>query len=99
MKINEQTLKEIDNNIKLIPLTYDFSFKSVFNKNLELLKEFLIDVLHLEYQREELDIRILNNELPKEIYSEYQKRIDVNIVLNDDIYVEIEFNKENFELV
>ena len=99
MRINEQTLKEIDNNIKLIPLTYDFSFKSVFNKNLELLKEFLIDVLHLEYQREELDIRILNNELPKEIYSEYQKRIDVNIVLNDDIYVEIEINKENFELV
>ena len=99
MKINEQTLKEIDNNIKLIPLTYDFSFKSVFNKNLELLKEFLIDVLHLEYQREELDIRILNNELPKEIYSEYQKRIDVNIVLNDNIYVEIEINKENFELV
>ena len=99
MRINEQTLKEIDNNIKLIPLTYDFSFKSVFNKNLELLKEFLIDVLHLEYQREELDIRILNNELPKEIYSEYQKRIDVNIVLNDNIYVEIEINKENFELV
>ena len=99
MKINEENLKKLDKEVSLIPLTYDFSFKSVFNKNLELLKEFLIDVLHLEYQREELDIRILNNELPKEIYSEYQKRIDVNIVLNDDIYVEIEINKENFELV
>ena len=99
MRINEITVKEIDEKVRLIPLTYDFMFKSVFGKNLEILKEFLVDLLHLEYELEELDIRILNNELPKEIYSEYQKRIDVNIVLNDNIFVEIEINREDFSLV
>ena len=99
MRINEITVKEIDEKVRLIPLTYDFMFKSVFSKNLEILKEFLVDLLHLEYELEELDIRILNNELPKEIYSEYQKRIDVNIVLNDNIFVEIEINREDFSLV
>ena len=99
MRINEITVKEIDEKVRLIPLTYDFMFKSVFSKNLEILKEFLVDLLHLEYELEELDIRILNNELPKEIYSEYQKRIDVNIVLNDNIFIEIEINREDFSLV
>ena len=99
MRINEITLKEIDEKVRLIPLTYDFMFKSVFERNLEILKEFLVDLLYLEYELEELDIRILNNELPKERYSEYQKRIDVNIVLNDNIFIEIEINREDFSLV
>ena len=47
----------------------------------------------------ELDIRILNNELPKENNREYSKRVDVNIVLKDNIYVEIEINREDFNLV
>ncbi len=47
----------------------------------------------------ELDIRILNNELPKENKREYSKRVDVNIVLKDNIYVEIEINREDFNLV
>ena len=64
MRINEITLKEIDEKVRLIPLTYDFMFKSVFERNLEILKEFLVDLLYLEYELEELDIRILNNELP-----------------------------------
>lgn len=99
MKINEENLKKLDKEVSLIPLTYDFSFKGVFSKNLEILKEFLIDVLKLEYELDELDIRILNNELSKDNYLEYQKRIDVNIILNDNIYIEIEINKEDFNLV
>ena len=99
MIINKKNLEEIDKEVRLIPLTYDFMFKSVFEKNLEILKEFLIVLLHLEYELEELDIRILNNELPKENYREYQKRIDVNIVLNNNIFVEIEINREDFSLV
>ena len=99
MIINKKNLKEIDKEVRLIPLTYDFMFKSVFEKNLEILKEFFIVLLHLEYDLEELDIRILNNELPKENYREYQKRIDVNIVLKNNIFVEIEINREDFSLV
>ena len=99
MIINKENLGVLDNKIEMIPLTFDIVWKGVFSRNLEVLKEFLVDVLHLKYELEELDIRILNNELPKENYKEYQKRIDVNIVLNDDIYVEIEINRENFNLV
>lgn len=83
----------------MIPITFDLIFKSVFSKNLEILKEFLVDILHLDYELEELDIRILNNELPKSKMCEYQKRIDVNIILNDNIYVEIEVNRRDFNLV
>ena len=99
MKINEENLRKLDNVKEMIPLTFDPVFKGVFSRNLEILKEFLRDVLHLEYELEELDIRILNNELIKESIREYQKRIDVNIVLNDNIYVEIEINREDFNRV
>ena len=99
MKINEENLRKLDNVREMIPLTFDPVFKGVFSKNLEILKEFLRDVLHLEYELEELDIRILNNELIRESIREYQKRIDVNIVLNDNIYVEIEINREDFNRV
>lgn len=99
MIINKENLKELDKKMNLLPLTFDPVFKGVFTKNLEILKEFLVDVLHLKYELEELDIRILNNELPKENMDEYSKRVDVNIVLNKDIYVEIEVNREDFNLV
>ena len=99
MKINEDNLRKLDNIREMIPLTFAPVFKGVFSRNLEILKEFLKDVLHLEYELEELDIRILNNELIRESIREYQKRIDVNIVLNDNIYVEIEINREDFNRV
>ena len=99
MKINKETLKELDKERRMLPLTFDPVFKGVFSRNLEILKGFLVDVLHLEYELEELDIRILNNELPNENINEYSKRVDVNIVLKNDIYVEIEVNREDFNLV
>ena len=99
MKINEENLRKIDKQMNMIPLTFDPIFKSVFGRNLEILKEFLVDVLHLEYELEELDIKILNNELLKDNAHEYQKRIDVNIILNDNIYVELEINREDFNIV
>ena len=34
MIINKKNLEEIDKEVRLIPLTYDFMFKSVFEKNL-----------------------------------------------------------------
>lgn len=99
MIINKENLSIIDEKIKMIPLTFDPVFKSIFGNNLEVLKEFLVCVLHLEYQLDELKIRMLNTELEKTTINEYQKRIDVNIVLNDNIYVEIEINRKDFELV
>ena len=58
MIINKENLMKLDNIKEMIPLTFDPVFKGVFSRNLEILKEFLRDVLHLEYELEELTIEI-----------------------------------------
>ncbi|MCI9084768.1 MAG: Rpn family recombination-promoting nuclease/putative transposase, partial [Bacilli bacterium] len=94
----KEELKQIDKEVTLIPLTYDFSFKRVFNNNLELLKDFLISVLNLEYilDPKECKIELLPNELPKENKNEYKKTLDINVVLNEEVHVDIEVNRESF---
>lgn len=47
--INEKYLKEVDERLKMIPLTFDVVLKGVFTKNQDLLKKFLICVLNLGY--------------------------------------------------
>ena len=37
----KQSVKELDQKISLIPLSYDIVFKGVFKRNLDLLKKFL----------------------------------------------------------
>ncbi|MCI9585309.1 MAG: Rpn family recombination-promoting nuclease/putative transposase [Bacilli bacterium] len=96
--LTKEELKQIDKEVTLIPLTYDFSFKRVFNNNLELLKDFLISVLNLEYilDPKECKIELLPNELPKENKNEYKKTLDINVVLNEEVHVDIEVNRESF---
>ena len=99
MKINKETLKELDGVKVMIPLTFDPVFKGIFDRNLEVLKELLVDVLHLDYELEELVLEYLIMNYNQDNISEYSKRVDVNIVLNDNIYVEIEVNREDFNVV
>ncbi len=89
----------LDKELKLIPLTYDFAFKKVFCSNKELLKDFLISVLELEniINPNKCKIELEPNELPKENKKEYKKTIDINVILNNDIYVDIEVNREAFK--
>lgn len=89
----------LDQDIKMIPLTFDYAFKMVFNNNLDLLKKFLIETLDLGLDPDDCKITILNNELPKENYSEYKKIVDINIVLNKDIYIEVELNRSSYQKV
>ena len=48
-----------------------------------------------------IDIKLIreNPELVKENIREYQKRIDILVVLNDTIYIDIEVNRSNFDRV
>ena len=92
-------VRELDKKVKLIPITYDFSFKAVFGNNLDLLKKFLLAVLDLDVKDSECELKLLNSELPKENYKEYGKTIDVNVVINGNIFVEIEINRSNFNAV
>ena len=43
------------------------------------------------------NIEITKNELLKENIKEYQKCVDILVILNDDIHVDIEINRSSFE--
>lgn len=83
----------------MISLTYDFMFKSVFERQPKLLKEFLIDTLELEINPDDVSIEILKNELPKEKFNEYQKKVDIIVNLDNNKCIDIEMNRSRFEKV
>lgn len=66
----------------MIPLTLDFMFKSVFEKHSNILKDFLISTLELNINADDTKLEILNNELVKENYNEYQKKVDIMVTLD-----------------
>lgn len=96
MKYTKEYLEKLDRELKFIPLTYDQLFKKIFSNNKELLKAFLISVLKLNH-KQDYNIDILTNELPKEQYNEYGSRVDITVIINNKIKVNIEINQEKFE--
>ena len=97
--IDEEYLKVIDEKIEMIPLTFDVVLKSVFTKNQDLLKKFLLSVLKLNFDPKTTKIRISNTELVKQYTKESQKRVDILVVINDVLYVDIEANRSPFKRV
>ena len=92
-------LCELDKKVKLLPITFDPIFKGIFGSNIELLKDFILSVLEIDIDRNKCKIRLINNELPPENYKEYKKNVYLNITLNDDIFIEIEINRSDFNKV
>ena len=97
--IDEKYLKEVDERLKMIPLTFDVVLKGVFTKNQDLLKKFLICVLNLDLDPETTKIHISNTELIKQNVKEYQKRVDILVVINEKFTVDIEANRSPFKRV
>ena len=97
--ITKEYLKEVDEALEMIPLTFDVVLKAVFVRNLDLLKKFIIDVLNLDIDPDKAKIRLSNNELPKENTSEYQKRVDILVIINNYLHVDIEANRGDFRKV
>ena len=95
--IDLEYLKGVDEKLEMIPLTLDVVFKGIFETNLDLLKDFLISVLNLKVDYESTKIHLSNTELPKENVKEYQKRVDILVVINEKITVDIEVNRSKFE--
>jgi len=75
--IDREYLETLDKEMEMIPLTFDPVFKNVFGNNIKLLKRFLNDVLLLELDVDEMEVKLLNTELPLENIYEYRKRIDI----------------------
>ena len=78
--ITKEYPKEVDEALEMIPLTFDVVLKSVFVRNLDLLKRFIIDVLNLDIDLDKARIRLSNNELLKENTCEYQTRVDILVI-------------------
>ena len=83
----------------MIPLTFDYMFKSLFIRRQEFLKYFLIEVLKkvLGSKDNDIVINILNNEAIKDNYNEFKKIADIFLRLNDDILLSIEVNRVKYE--
>lgn len=97
--ITRDYLERLDNELEMIPVTFDPVFKSVFSSNINLLKRFLNVVLELDLDIDEMEIKLLNSELPRENICEYQKRIDIYVCINGNMYIDIEINRSNFNRV
>lgn len=97
--IDREYLEKLDKELEMIPLTFDPIFKGVFGNNIDLLKRFLNEVLELDLDVREMNVRLLNTELPKQNIREYQKRIDIYLCINNNIYIDIEINRSNFNRV
>ena len=97
-KLETEYFEQLDEKLTLVPLTYDKAFKRIFRTNLDILKEFLKDVIPLDIDKE-CNIRLMDGELPKENMKEKGRTVDIYVVLDGKIYVDIEMNKSKFETV
>ena len=97
--LTREEVIEISKKTNMIPVTYDRMFKGVFMFNLEILKIFLIEVLELNLNPDEVIINPENGELPLEKYKEKLNIIDMYVTLNKDIHIDVEMNNKNFTSV
>ena len=98
MKITKKYLQELDKKTELIPLSYDRAFKSVFKINLDILRDFLKVVVPLDINDDD-KINLLDSEIPVKNKKEYQRNIDILVVINNRIYIDIEMNRSQFKYV
>ena len=97
-KINLNYLKELDKKISIINLTYDITFKSAFQRNKNLLKDYLNSFSFINLKQTS-KIKFLNSELYKENKNEYHKIIDLYLTIDNKLFIDIELNKMPFEIV
>jgi len=95
--LTRNDMEELDKSINLVPITFDYLFKSLFTDNLDILRKFILSQIDEKLVPEECKITLLNSELPKENKDEYKKTVDLYVLINNSIYVNIEVNKERFE--
>ena len=60
-KEDDKNLKEVDEKVEMILLTFDIVFKGVFENNKDILKKFLISTLDLKLDVDTTKIEMLNN--------------------------------------
>ena len=84
---------------EMVSLTFDLMLKNLFEQNRWALKRFIISVLDLDISEEECDLRIRKSTLPLTTMEEYAKTVDFNIIINNDLIIDLEINREHFNQV
>ena len=93
-----EDLMKLDKEREFIPLTFDGMFKGLFKKDLNLLKDFILSQLSTDIDGDMCNIQLLDSELVKDKYSEYQKTVDICVEMNN-ILINVEINREYFKNV
>ena len=89
---------KLDREKEFIPLTFDGMFKGLFKKDLNLLKDFILSQLATDIDGDMCNIQLLDSELVKDKYNEYQKTVDICVEMNN-ILINVEINREYFKNV
>lgn len=98
MKLKKEYFEKLDEEIELIPLSYDRAFKSTFKYNLNILKHILNVSLPIDISKED-KINLLDSEMPIINKKEHEQIVDIFVVINNKIYIDIEMNRSKFENV
>ena len=70
--LTEEDILKFDEEIELIPLTFDFVYKGCFVRDLHFLKKFLLSTLDTEIDIDENSIRVAKSMLEKDM--------DINLI-------------------
>ena len=93
----------LDKKSSMIPLSYDYLSKSIFQRDDRLLRLFLNSQLKSSLDINFLDkntkIRLASNELLKENKNEHQNKVDILLYVNEKILINIEINTESFKSI
>ena len=93
-----EDMAKLDQEREFIPLTFDGMFKGIFKKDLDLLRDFILSQIGLKIDNDKCKIEIMDSELVKDKIDEYQKTVDINVLINN-LCVNIEVNREYFKNV
>ena len=93
-----EDLMKLDKEREFIPLTFDGMFKGLFKKDLNLLKDFILSQLATDIDSDMCNIQLLDSELVRDKYNEYQKTVDICVEMNN-ILINVEINREYFKNV
>ena len=95
---NGEDMVKLDKEREFIPLIFDGMFKGLFKKDLNLLKDFILSQLATDIDGDMCNIQLLDSELVKDKYNEYQKTVDICVEMNN-ILINVEINREYFKNV
>ena len=62
--LTRNDMEELDKSMDLVPITFDYLFKSLFTDNLDILRKFILTQIDEKIVPEECKITLLNSELP-----------------------------------